>query len=337
MCRSVFFPSSKAAAFSELGDPDDEEEEEDLLGPGIALSERPTTEPSQDLIRICNRCLRTLNLSVLSSRIARQMAYRLDDHYGRQNQSPEWIVALSLYITTHIMRENRSLEEISTVSGLSTENIRGAYSVIYPHRDSIFTRRMLDTLSGNVVRDIMDLLPLPELEDDLTYSREYGRDRERHLLPTRAEGQDILDSLPLPETETDSTDPGEHRSDLEPQFPSARALERGELFEHCNHQLAFPEDALMIARSIGSNIECKLHPTDGSPLPVVAVSFYMASYLVGSSRPAREIAEVVGISEGTVRFAYRIMYCLKGKIVDEILLDDVRILQLLRTLAWPDI
>ena len=87
MCRSVFFPSSKAEAFPQLGDPDDEEE--DLLGRGIAIPEGLTTEPLRNLVRICDRCFGVLDLSVLTSQIARQMAYRLDDHYGRVNRSPE--------------------------------------------------------------------------------------------------------------------------------------------------------------------------------------------------------------------------------------------------------
>ena len=57
---------------------------------------------------------------------------------------------------------------------------------------------------------------------------------------------------------------------------------------HFNHQLAFPEDALRISQQIGGNILCRLYPTDCSPLPVIAVSFYMASHLVGPSKPVTE-------------------------------------------------
>ena len=188
------------------------------------------------------------------------------------------------------------------VSGLSTENIREAYSAIYPYHESVFTRQILDTLSGNVALDIMDLLPLPEIEHDITDPREQGSDLELHLPSARAQRQDNMDLPPLPETE------------IEPQFPPARAQRVGELFVHFNHQLAFPENALMISQQIGGNILCRLHPTDGSPLPVIAVSFYMASHLVGPSKPVKEIAEVVGISEGTIRFAYGIMYRLRRNI-----------------------
>ena len=57
---------------------------------------------------------------------------------------------------------------------------------------------MLDTLSGNVALDIMDLLPLPEIEDDITDPREQGSDLELHLPSARAQRQDNMDLPPLP-------------------------------------------------------------------------------------------------------------------------------------------
>jgi len=51
-----------------------------------------------------------------------------------------------------------------------------------------------------------------------------------------------------------------------------------------------------------------------SPLSVAAACIYMAAWMVGDSRPSKDISKVVGVSDGTVKTAYRFLYSAKETI-----------------------
>jgi len=53
-----------------------------------------------------------------------------------------------------------------------------------------------------------------------------------------------------------------------------------------------------------------------SPLSVAAACIYMASHLMGDPKTSREIAAVAGVSDGTIRTAYRFLYQVKDKMVE---------------------
>lgn len=52
-----------------------------------------------------------------------------------------------------------------------------------------------------------------------------------------------------------------------------------------------------------------------SPLSVAAACIYMASYLVGEPRNSKEISIVAGVSDGTVKTAYRYLYSAKDTLL----------------------
>lgn len=52
-----------------------------------------------------------------------------------------------------------------------------------------------------------------------------------------------------------------------------------------------------------------------SPLSVAAACIYMASHLVGEVRTSKEIASVAGVSDGTVKTAYRYLFQAKDSII----------------------
>ncbi|KAK0726658.1 cyclin-like protein [Apiosordaria backusii] len=52
-----------------------------------------------------------------------------------------------------------------------------------------------------------------------------------------------------------------------------------------------------------------------SPLSVAAACIYMASHLVGEPKPSKEIAAVAGVSDGTVKTAYRYLYQAKDTLL----------------------
>lgn len=53
-----------------------------------------------------------------------------------------------------------------------------------------------------------------------------------------------------------------------------------------------------------------------SPLSVAAACIYMASYLLGSPKSPKEIAAVAGVSDGTIRTAYKYLYGEREKIIE---------------------
>ena len=54
-----------------------------------------------------------------------------------------------------------------------------------------------------------------------------------------------------------------------------------------------------------------------SPLSVASACIYMASHLMGQGKTAKEISNVAGVSDGTIRNAYKLLYPERMKIIDE--------------------
>ena len=61
-----------------------------------------------------------------------------------------------------------------------------------------------------------------------------------------------------------------------------------------------------------------------SPLSAAAACIYMASYLMGRPRTAKEISIVAGVSDGTIRTAYKYLYNKKNELIDEEWIKDGR-------------
>lgn len=53
-----------------------------------------------------------------------------------------------------------------------------------------------------------------------------------------------------------------------------------------------------------------------SPLSVAAACIYMASYLLGKGKSPREISQVAGVSDGTIRTAYKYLYQERDRLIE---------------------
>ncbi|KKA19301.1 Transcription initiation protein, partial [Rasamsonia emersonii CBS 393.64] len=53
-----------------------------------------------------------------------------------------------------------------------------------------------------------------------------------------------------------------------------------------------------------------------SPLSIVAACIYMASYLMGHGKTAKEISQVAHVSDGTIRGAYKQLYAERERLID---------------------
>ena len=53
-----------------------------------------------------------------------------------------------------------------------------------------------------------------------------------------------------------------------------------------------------------------------SPLSVAAACIYMTSHLLGKPKTAREIGQMAGVSDGTIRTAYKFLYQDREKLIE---------------------
>ena len=70
-----------------------------------------------------------------------------------------------------------------------------------------------------------------------------------------------------------------------------------------------------VARSLASKTASVADLAGRSPLSVAAACIYMASHFMGQSRSSRQIASVAGVSEGTVKTAYRFLWNAKEQLI----------------------
>lgn len=211
------------------------------------------------------------------------------------------VVSTVLYMVTHIMDEHRSLEEISRVSGVQVDTICGIYRRIHSSREQLIISNMFGALSGGSVQDFLDLLPPPNAENDFVDHEEGGYDLEHYLIPA-------------------------HPKQLD------------ELCAQFGHEVDHFEGFRGICLTIAGRVGAGPYLAGNSPLPVFAVSLYIASHLASSGTTIRQVSEVVGISEGTIRNAYRSVYPLRGELIDSSVLEtheEVRRHRILRAITWP--
>lgn len=59
-----------------------------------------------------------------------------------------------------------------------------------------------------------------------------------------------------------------------------------------------------------------------SPLSAAAACIYLASHLLNNPRSAKDIAGVVGVSDGTIRTSYKLLLAKKDELIDPDWLKD---------------
>ena len=53
-----------------------------------------------------------------------------------------------------------------------------------------------------------------------------------------------------------------------------------------------------------------------SPLSIAAACIYMASHLMGQPKSPKDISAVAGVSDGTIRNAYKLIFPKREKLID---------------------
>jgi transcription initiation factor TFIIB len=71
-----------------------------------------------------------------------------------------------------------------------------------------------------------------------------------------------------------------------------------------------------VSRSLAGKTSAVPDLAGRSPLSVAAACIYMASHLLGEGRTSKEIAQVAGVSDGTIKTAYRFLFQAKEQLID---------------------
>lgn len=72
-----------------------------------------------------------------------------------------------------------------------------------------------------------------------------------------------------------------------------------------------------VSRSLAGKTSAVPALAGRSPLSVAAACIYMASHLLGEGRTSKDIAVVAGVSDGTIKTAYRFLYQAKEQLIDQ--------------------
>ena len=279
-------------------DPTEDELLDFMYDPGPATVGWPAWETS--IHYLCDLFCGELGLSLDTSRIVEQMAEELDLSLDIEDHTPRLIVSTTLYMATHILNEHRSLGDISRVSSTQAEDIRRAYRRIYPTREQLIQPHMLRGLNNNIVQDFLNHLPAPNIENGFMNHEEAGIGLEHYVL-----------------------------------VPSG--ITQREFCHHCCDALGFPGGIRNTCSQLAGKIQGGPYLAGRSSLPIVAVSLFMISHLMYFETTIKQISDVVGISEGTIRDAYRSVYPWRGEVVEYGMVDDIRRQRFLQNITWPAI
>ncbi|KAL8874079.1 MAG: hypothetical protein Q9174_000550 [Haloplaca sp. 1 TL-2023] len=83
---------------------------------------------------------------------------------------------------------------------------------------------------------------------------------------------------------------------------------------YCN-RLSLSQKCTMLAQDIALKVDTTGLLAGRSPISVAAACIYMASWLVGEGRSAKDVSSIAGVSDGTIRNAYKLMHPSKDDLV----------------------
>jgi len=153
-------------------------------------------------------------------------------------------------------------------------------------------------------REIMDLTKVPKKEIGRTFKQveAFFRDRDAEKKRNGESTNMVAGGTLVMEEEYDPQDNAQNPADLCNRF--------------CN-TLDMDQKTTNLAIAIAA----KLSETGGlagrSPLSAASASIYMAGHLLGNPKPAKEIATVVGVSDPTIRGAYKLLWRERETLLDD--------------------
>ena len=84
---------------------------------------------------------------------------------------------------------------------------------------------------------------------------------------------------------------------------------------YCNH-LQLSSSCTMVSQELANKMSSVGSLAGRSPLSAAAACIYMGSHLMGEPKSPRDIAQVAGVSDGTIRTAYKQLYAEKERLIN---------------------
>ena len=136
---------------------------------GIMDGQGDEEEADQDITEINEVYCANLGLDMDACRISEMLIQKLTEPARlREGHSPSCIVAVSIYMASHLARQATSPRSISDVSDVAGHHIRESYDALYPERENLTNPQMLSLLEEvyGQTRRLNWPLPGNELSDE---------------------------------------------------------------------------------------------------------------------------------------------------------------------------
>lgn len=101
-----------------------------------------------------------------------------------------------------------------------------------------------------------------------------------------------------------------------PEFNSTESTTPKELCVRYCSNLNLPQQCNILSQDIAKKLESIGSLAGRSPISTAAACIFMASHLLGMGKTAKDIAPVAGVSDGTIRNAYKLIYVEREKLID---------------------
>jgi len=99
-------------------------------------------------------------------------------------------------------------------------------------------------------------------------------------------------------------------------FQPSESMKPSELCNRYCNKLKLSRQTTMIATNLAERMEHANVLAGRSPLSAAAACIYMISFLMGESRSPKDIAKIGGVSDGTIRTSYKLLYTNKDTLID---------------------
>ena len=302
LCRETFFPGQPRPYLEDgILDVDRPNAFRASTGPGLLL---------ETLDRLLSIFIResTGSLGRVTASILSRMRGLRDENSrpALQNRNLPIMVAVSFYMASHLLRQPRSPEEsLLGELRLSADRIRSIYTSIYPLRAQFLDSGILGLIAGNRLDGMLAFLPPPDGANASIGDKELRRESGRQKHSSGNVNDEVYGLC--------------HSFSTNVGGPTAEYIAK----KICKKGL--------VERRLGLTF----------PPLKAAIGLYMAAHLLGVQVSAQRIANMLSISEGTLKTGYARVYPVRHKLLEPGMLRAIghanmpRALEAMPRLDWP--
>lgn len=86
---------------------------------------------------------------------------------------------------------------------------------------------------------------------------------------------------------------------------------------YCSNLGLQGQQIVKISQALANKVSLVGELAGRSPLSIAAACIYMASHLIGQPKTPKDISIVAGVSDGTIRTAYKFLYQEREKLIEK--------------------